>query len=65
MAPVYFQELLDFYIPCRILRSGNMQLTSEDTIVQFKIVRVQGIFCMCLPALGCPTTGTKDVRFRR
>ena len=31
MAPVYLQELLDFYIPGRSLRSGNMQLLKTQS----------------------------------
>ena len=46
MAPVYLQELLDFYIPGRSLKLRK-NATSKDTIVQFKIVWVQSIFYMC------------------
>ena len=32
MAPVYLQDLLDLYRPCRSLRSGNMQLLNTCTL---------------------------------
>ena len=31
MAPVYLQDLLDLYRPCRNLRSGNMQLLKTQS----------------------------------
>ena len=31
MAPVYLQDLLDLYRPCRSLRSGNMQLLKTQS----------------------------------
>ena len=31
MAPVYLQDLLDFYRPCRSLRSGNMPLLNTQS----------------------------------
>ena len=31
MAPVYLQDLLDLYRPCRSLRSGNMQLLKSQS----------------------------------
>ena len=34
MAPVYLQDLLDLYRPCRSLRSGNMQLLLHFLYVQ-------------------------------
>ena len=45
MAPVYLQDLLDLYRPCRSLRPGNMQFLNTQSFNL--IVWVQGIFYMC------------------
>ena len=64
MAPVYLHKLLDFYIPGRSLRSGNMLLLKTQSH-NLKSYGFNLTFSMCPPALECPSTGDKDVRFRR
>jgi len=62
MAPVYLQDLLDFYRPCRSLRSGNMQLLNTQSY-NLKSYGFRAFFYMFPPALECPSTGAKSVRF--
>ena len=49
VAPVYLQELLDFYIPGRSLRSGNMQLLKTQSY-NLKSYRFKA-FSICVPQL--------------
>ena len=52
MAPVYFQDLLDLYRPCRSLRSGNIQLlkTQWYNLKSYKKTFCKiAFFCNILP----------------
>ena len=49
MAPVYLQDLLDLYRPCRSLRSGNMQLLKTESY-NLKPYRFRA-FSICAPQL--------------
>ena len=64
MAPVYLQDRLDLYRPCRSLRSGNMQLLRTQSY-DIKSYRFRAFFICAPPALECLSTGTKSVRFCR
>ena len=60
MAPVYLQDLLDLYRPCRSLRSGNMQLLKTQSY-NLKSYGFRA-FSICAPNFGM-STGAKRVRF--
>ena len=54
MAPVYLQDVLDLYRPCRSLRSGNMQLLKTQSY-DVKSYRFRAFFICAPPALECPS----------
>ena len=56
MAPVYLQDLLDLYRPCRSLRSGNMQLLKTQSYN----LKSYGFreFSICAPSFGMPFHGS-------
>ena len=62
MAPVYLQDLLDFYRPSRSLRSGDMPLLNTQSY-NLKSYGFRAFFYTFPPALECPSTGAKSVRF--
>ena len=64
MAPVYLQDLLDLYRPCRSLRSGNMQLLKTQSY-NLKSYGFRAFSICAPPALECPSMGTKSVPFCR
>ena len=62
MAPVYLQDLLDLYRPCRSLRSGNMQLLKTQCY-SLKSYAYRA-FSICAPQLwNALPPGAKRVRF--
>ena len=55
MAPVYLQDLLDLYRPCRSLRSGNMQLLKAQSY-NLKSYGLRA-FSICAISFGMPFHG--------
>ncbi|CAH3027662.1 unnamed protein product, partial [Porites evermanni] len=58
MAPVYLQDLLDLYRPCRNLRSGDMQLLKTQSY-NSKLYRFRAFsIIFCAPSFGMPFRGS-------